>query len=50
MKPEFSARVNQAWGGRLVREIKFVAAKPGPKRIPRELDNEHTPFIRKRRG
>lgn len=50
MKSEFSARVNQAWGGRLVGEIKFVAAKPGPKRVSRELDNEHTPFIRKRRG
>lgn len=50
MKREFSSRVNQAWGGNLVREIKFVAAKPGPKRVPREQDNEHTPFIRKRRG
>src|SRR5580698_5143236 len=50
MKAEFSARVNQAWGGNLVREIKFVAAKPGPKRVPHELDNEHTPFLRKRRG
>ena len=50
MKHEFCTRVNQAWGGNLVREIKFVAAKPGPKRVPREFDNEHTPFIRKRRG
>jgi len=50
MKREFCGRVNQAWGGNLICEIKFVAAKPGPKRVPRELDNEHTPFVRKRRG
>ena len=49
MKSEFCTRINQAWGGRLVREIKFVS-KPGPRRVPRELDNEHTPFVRKRRG
>jgi predicted nucleic acid-binding Zn ribbon protein len=49
MKSEFCARINQAWGGTLVREIKFVS-KPGPKRVPRELDNEHTPFVRKRHG
>ncbi|HWF39177.1 MAG TPA: DUF721 domain-containing protein [Candidatus Acidoferrales bacterium] len=49
MKTEFCARINQAWGGKLVREIKFVS-KPGPKRVSRELDNEHTPFVRKRRG
>jgi predicted nucleic acid-binding Zn ribbon protein len=50
MKHEFCARVNQAWGKNLIREIKFIAAKPGPKRVPRELDNEHTLFVRKRRG
>ncbi len=50
MKREFCARVNEAWGGNLVREIKFVAAKPGPKRVPREFDNEHTPFVRRRKG
>lgn len=50
MKQEFCARVNQAWGGNLIREIKFVAAKPGPRRLPRELDNQHTPFVRKRKG
>lgn len=50
MKVEFCARVNQAWGGNLVREIKLVAAKPGPKRVRRELDNEHTPFVRRRKG
>jgi len=50
MKSEFRARVNEAWGGNLIREIKFVAAKPGPKRVPRELDNKHTPFVRRRKG
>ena len=50
MKQEFCARVNQAWGGNLIREIKFVAAKPGPKRVTHELDNEHTRFVRKRKG
>jgi predicted nucleic acid-binding Zn ribbon protein len=50
MKQEFCARVNQAWGGNLIREIKFVAAKPGPKRVTHELDNEHTRSVRKRKG
>ena len=50
MKREFSGRVNQAWGGNLIREIKFVAAKSGPRRLPRELDNEPAPFVRKREG
>jgi predicted nucleic acid-binding Zn ribbon protein len=50
MKTEFCARLNQAWGGNLIREIKFVAARPGPKRVSRELDNEHTPFVRRRKG
>ncbi len=50
MRREFCARVNQAWGGNLIREIKFVAAKPGPKRVPSELDNEHTRFVPKRKG
>jgi predicted nucleic acid-binding Zn ribbon protein len=50
MKREFCARINEAWGGILIREVKFVAAKPGPKRASRETDNEHTPFIRQRRS
>ena len=50
MKREFCARVNEAWGASLIREIKFVAARPGLKRVPRELDNEHTPFVRRRKG
>jgi predicted nucleic acid-binding Zn ribbon protein len=61
MKREFCARVNQAWGGNLIREVKFVAMKrtatgpegsapPGAERLPHELDNEHIPFIRRRRS
>ena len=50
LKNEFCQRINQAWGGGLVRQVKFVVEKPGPqKSIRRELDNEHLPFIRKRR-
>jgi predicted nucleic acid-binding Zn ribbon protein len=64
MTREFCARINQAWGGKLVTEIKFVgaarsttksdsgkpgAAKPGLERALRESDNEHLPFIRRRK-
>jgi len=50
MQRELCPRINQAWGGHLVREVKFVAANPGLKRPPHEADNEHTPFIRRRRA
>ena len=50
LKPHFCARINQAWGGKLVREIEFVAAKPGPRRIPYEADDSYTPFIRRKKG
>jgi predicted nucleic acid-binding Zn ribbon protein len=50
MKSEFCAQVNKAWGSTLVRDVKFVAAKPGPRHISHELDNEHTPFIRRRKA
>jgi predicted nucleic acid-binding Zn ribbon protein len=65
LKPQFTARINQAWGGTLVREIQLVAARaatasagsaannssgPAPRRLPRELDNDHTPFIRRKKG
>lgn len=50
MQRELCVRINQAWGGSLIREVKFIAAKPGPQRIPHEADNEYTPFIRRRRG
>jgi predicted nucleic acid-binding Zn ribbon protein len=48
MKGEFCAQVNCSWGGNLVREVKFVA-KPGP-HVSHELDNNHLPFVRRRRG
>ena len=59
MTREFCARINQAWGGKLIREVRFVAtpksarkadaAKPGLKRALRESDNEHLPFIRRKK-
>lgn len=60
LQREVCGRINQAWGGNLVRQVKVVAAKrafcspngsagPGPKRISYEADNEHIPFIRRRR-
>jgi len=50
MQREICARINQAWGGNLIREVKFTPAKPGPARIPHEADNNYTPFIRRRRA
>jgi predicted nucleic acid-binding Zn ribbon protein len=43
---EFRAAVNCAWGGDLVREIKFVRARRQSP-IAHEHDNQHTPFIRR---
>jgi len=48
MHDEICARINRSWGGTLIREVKFIA-KPGPHKLSREADNEHTPFIRRRR-
>jgi predicted nucleic acid-binding Zn ribbon protein len=59
LKRELCDRINQAWGGSLVREVKFVAQTrascaphglggPGP--ISHEMDNQHIPFIRRRRA
>jgi predicted nucleic acid-binding Zn ribbon protein len=59
MKREICARVNQAWGGKLVGEVKFACSSdsvgprnsaPGPARLSLENDNEHIPFIRRRRA
>jgi predicted nucleic acid-binding Zn ribbon protein len=50
MKRELRDRVNRAWGGNLVREIQFVASKPGPRHVSHENDDAHTPFIRRRRA
>lgn len=55
MAGEFSAQVNCAWGGDLVREVRFVGARRvvhpaggSAGRAPRETDNDHTPFVRRR--
>jgi predicted nucleic acid-binding Zn ribbon protein len=60
MTSDFRVRINEAWGSSLIREVKFVASKrlpnagggsaaPAPKRIPYEFDNDHTPFVRRRK-
>ncbi len=43
MQHEFCGRINQAWGGRLIREVRFVAGKPGPQAARHETDNEYRP-------
>jgi predicted nucleic acid-binding Zn ribbon protein len=43
---EFSAQVNKAWGSTLVREVKFVASQAELRHVSKELDNDHTPFVR----
>lgn len=48
MSAEFCAHVNRKWGGNLVREVRFVP----PTRlghISHEFDNNHTPFVRRRK-
>jgi predicted nucleic acid-binding Zn ribbon protein len=47
MQREICSCINQAWGASLIREVKFVAAKPGPQGIRHEADNEYRPFIRR---
>jgi len=49
MQRELCNRVNQSWGAKLVREVAFLEARPESARLPREIDNGHTPFIRRRR-
>jgi predicted nucleic acid-binding Zn ribbon protein len=87
MQADFCGRVNQAWGGMLIREVRFVVPRRGlapvrspsarggegasaksqdaadsaspasgaarnsgaAQRLPYELDNDHIPFIRRRR-
>lgn len=46
MEADLRARINSAWGGNLVRELKFV--RNSSQLVARELDNSHTPFIRRR--
>ena len=43
------ARINEAWGRVLVRELLFATPRTPPSRIPRELDINHTPFVRRRK-
>jgi hypothetical protein len=43
---EFPGRVNAAWGGALVTQVRFAVARRVGPRLPRSLDNEHTPFLR----
>src|SRR5271154_7405415 len=43
---EFAGRVNAAWGGSLVKQVRFAAARRPGTRLPRSFDNEHTPFVR----
>lgn len=64
MARDLGEQINHAWGGLLVREVRFTtaaksssdvsdasqSAKRSPRRsIPYELDNDHTPFIRRRK-
>jgi hypothetical protein len=49
MTGEFRTRINTAWSGNLVREIRFSAAEHGP-RVRHEFDNDYTPFVRTKRG
>lgn len=48
MSVEFRAQVNRNWGGTLVREIRFVPAAR-PRHISHEFNNDHTPFVRRRK-
>lgn len=61
MKREICVRINQAWGGKLLSEVKFTSGSdsagvrnspsaPGPSQVSLENDNEHLPFIRRRRA
>lgn len=47
MEQDLRARINSAWGGTLVRELKFIVRPVA--RLSREADNSYTPFIRRRR-
>jgi|ERR1700735_2886595 predicted nucleic acid-binding Zn ribbon protein len=51
MQRELCARVNESWGAALIHEVKFVASAPSVvPAISLESDNNHIPFIRRRRG
>jgi len=48
MEQDLRARINSAWGGTLVRQIKFAPAGANGPVMSREFDNSHIPFIRRR--
>ena len=48
LKQEICSGVNRTWGRTLVREVVLIASKTELNSVSRELDNEYTPFIRKR--
>lgn len=51
MQRELCARVNESWGAALIHEVKFVVpALSAVPAISLEADNNHIPFIRRRRG
>jgi predicted nucleic acid-binding Zn ribbon protein len=49
MRREVCVRINQSWGGNLVREVSVAEVTSQP-RTSYETDNSHTPFIRRRRA
>jgi predicted nucleic acid-binding Zn ribbon protein len=49
MKDELRLRINQAFGGKLVREVKLAAERSAGPGLSHEMDNEHVPFIRRHR-
>lgn len=64
MSRDLRDQINRAWGGQLVRELKFTTAaprsgrvlgssesteRPARRSVPYELDNDHTPFVRRRK-
>jgi predicted nucleic acid-binding Zn ribbon protein len=44
LERELRGRINAAWGGSLVREVRLRRYRGA---VPREVDNEHVPFIRR---
>jgi predicted nucleic acid-binding Zn ribbon protein len=43
MAEEFRRKINGAWGSSLLRQLQFKRVR---KAVPREEDNDHTPFVR----
>lgn len=48
MESDLRARINAAWGGTLIRRLTFVLAGAESRAVAPEIDNSHTPFIRRR--